>query len=79
MISKPTFTCSFDNEDAAKSFLRITTSTNFSSNPRYPFLEGFVHGQNVYVTGTGSITFDMILKTKLEEKAKEYGGKLNHN
>lgn len=76
MINKPIFVCEFDTDEAAKSFLRITTSTNFSSNPRYPFLEGFVHDQNVYVTGTGSITFDLVLRGKLEEKAKELGGKL---
>lgn len=76
MINKPIFVCEFDTDEAAKSFLRITTSTNFSSNPHYPFLEGFVKENNVYVTGTGSITFDLVLKKKLTESAKRYGGKL---
>lgn len=77
MSKKPAYMYVFPgNQEAAATFLECATRHTASAFVQHPLIRDTNKRdlEKVLVTGTGSISFDFVLKEYLNKKAKELGG-----
>lgn len=76
MKEKKTYTYAFSTETGADSFLKELAKTNVSATVQHPLTDNKPQLKRVLVTGTGSLNYDLVLKTQMENLAKKYDGVL---
>ena len=73
---KPCFRFMFPDQDSAESFFKYASQERDATRVQHPYGTGRVTQDKtkVYVSGTGSLVFDLKLREQLNKAATKLGG-----